>query len=105
MPVTTFVSRRLMDTRSAHDRPFVRIMLTEMSMTVTWQCLMPIPKNTLRQDPPTTFEMPTTFEPIPPRTSLSLCLGCLGALPPPRAQPPLMGRGQPGNGLFNVHTA
>ena len=29
-----------MDTRSAHERPFVRIMLTDMLMPVTGQCLM-----------------------------------------------------------------
>ena len=43
MSVTTFVSRRLMDTImscSAHDRPFVRIMLTDMSMTD--DCDMPM---------------------------------------------------------------
>ena len=38
-------------------------MLTNMSMTVTCQCLMSIPKNALGQDVPTTYmQMPTTFE-------------------------------------------
>ena len=39
-------------------------MLTNMPMTVTCQCLMPIPKNALGQDVPTTaaVEMPTNFE-------------------------------------------
>ena len=57
-----------MGTCSAHGRPFVRAVLTDMPMTVTCQCLMSIPKNALGQDlddiniAPTTFEMPTTFE-------------------------------------------
>ena len=48
----------MMDTRtcSAHDRPFVWIMLTDMP------CFMSIPKKALGQDVPTTFEMLTTFE-------------------------------------------
>jgi len=88
-----------MDTRSAHDRPFVRIMLTDMSMTVTCQCLMSIPKNALGQDAPTTFEMPTTFEHTKnmpttfaknpnnyevPQVSGSMCRLCRM---PPRMQP------------------
>ena len=59
MPVTAFASPQTNEhvlctcTRSA-DRPFVRIMLADhdMSMSVAWQCAMPIPKKVLGQDVP-----------------------------------------------------
>ena len=46
-----------MDTRSAHDRQFVRITLTNMPIDCDMHAnaLMPIPKSALGQHPPTTF--------------------------------------------------
>ena len=46
------------ETCSAHGRPFVRIMLTDMSMTV----IVPIPKKALGQDVPTPLKCQPTFE-------------------------------------------